>query len=316
MQVLKDSYNFNLCAQVLVDEADQPIGIPFACISDVFGGRLVSMPFSDFCDPLATSCDQWQMLSEAMIARGLPITIRPVHTEYSRDDQHFAQVKQAKWHGIDIAPDLDAIWKRNDEATRRAINRAKRDGVSVTVRQDREAMAQFFEMHLGIRKYKYKMVAQPWPFFENIWNHWLAPGNGAIMLASHGDQSIAATLVLKWKNTLYYKFNASRRDQLGLRPNDLIIWEIIQYAKTLGCKYVDLGLSDWDQEGLLRFKRKYATEEKTISFMRHTPDTPTANPHEKQLRELMGALTNLFTDEGVSDAISKQAGNLLYRYFV
>lgn len=317
MRVLAETYGFDVCAQVLTDDSGQPVaGIPFVKILDIFGGRLVTMPFSDYCDPLVSTREHWAVLSQSLIDQQLPISIRPLHCQQPLDDEQFRLVKQAKWHRIDIAPDVDTIWKRNDESTYRAIRKAQRDGVTVEARHDKDAMRIFFEMHLGIRKYKYKMIAQPWPFFENIWTYWLDTRQGAILTAMYGGQAIAATLVLKWGDTLYYKFNASLRDQLAVRPNDLLVWELIQYAKKLGCSFLDFGLSDWDQDGLLRFKRKYATEEKTISFIRHTPPASTLSPNEGQLRGLMGQLTNLFTDENVGDAISEKAGNLLYRYFV
>jgi hypothetical protein len=55
---------------------------------------------------------------------------------------------------------------------------------------------------------------------------------------------------------------------------------------------MDFDLSAWNQEGLIRFKRKFATEEKAISFLRYeNGDAP--SQRESQARGLLSQLTNL-----------------------
>lgn len=42
------------------------------------------------------------------------------------------------------------------------------------------------------------------------------------------------------------------------------MWQGIQYGKAKGYTHLDFGLSDWDQEGLVRYKRKFATTDLSI----------------------------------------------------
>jgi hypothetical protein len=64
----------------------------------------------------------------------------------------------------------------------------------------------------------------------------------------------------------------------------------------------------------LQYKRKFATAEKTISMLRYTPEgSPSVK--EKQLRQLLPQLTDLFVDESVPDGITEKAGDSLYRFF-
>jgi hypothetical protein len=74
-------------------------------------------------------------------------------------------------------------------------------------------------------------------------------------------------------------------------------------------------LSDWDQEGLLQYKRKFATEEKTISFLRYTPDGAPGDK-EKQIRKLLHQLTDLLAHNEVPDEVTEKAGDLLYKFFI
>jgi CelD/BcsL family acetyltransferase involved in cellulose biosynthesis len=149
-------------------------------------------------------------------------------------------------------------------------------------------------------------------FFQNLWDEFVTEGHGALMVAIHDDQLVGGVFFLEWKDTLYYKFNASDIALVSVRPNDLIVWKAIEAAKVNGMARLDFGLSDWDEEGLVRYKRKYASDEKTITFLRSdTPPTSTA----AQTREILPRLTDLLTDEAVPDKITEQAGELLYRLF-
>jgi len=93
-----------------------------------------------------------------------------------------------------------------------------------------------------------------------------------------------------------------------------LIWEGIQHAKARGLTYLDLGLCDWDQEGLARYKRKFGAEEKTISFLQHTP-SGRPNGAEKEIRNLLNQLARQFTDQLVPDPVSERAGEDFYRFF-
>jgi hypothetical protein len=139
------------------------------------------------------------------------------------------------------------------------------------------------------------------------------------------DEMIGGTLFLEWKTGLYYKFNASAAEQLSFRPNDLLIWHGIRYAKARGFTHLDFGLSDWDQEGLIRFKRKFASEEKTICFLRYEPQElsnrqgsngQSSNGQGGQFYTVLPQLTELFTNAAVPDDVTERAGEVLYRFFL
>jgi len=315
MQVLAETYGLEARAYVALDAAEEPkAGIPFCRITDLMGERIVTLPFSDYCDPLVANSEQWSCLIDTLLAERCPIVVRCLHNSVPRTDDRFMLVKQAKWHGMDLQPDLDSLWQGLHDSSRRAINKARRDGVEVRIAQEEDDLRAFFEMHLRVRKYKYRLLAQPYHFFENIWRHFIETQNGVLMMAFYCGEIIGGVMFLEWKDTLYYKFNASALADLSHRPNDLLIWEGIKYGRAKGYTYLDFGLSDWDQEGLVRYKRKFATQEKTISFLRYTPDEA-ATQQEKQVRGLLSQLTDLFTDESVPDRVTDRAGDVLYGYF-
>jgi CelD/BcsL family acetyltransferase involved in cellulose biosynthesis len=315
MRVLSDTYGWEPNAFVLLGDSGQPkAGFPFCRISDMLGERIVAMPFSDYCDPLVEDADSWRLLIDRLLPERLPINVRCLHNDLPLADERFDLTKQAKWHRLDLRPDLDALWNAMHDSTHRAIRKSERAGLTVRIAESEHELRTFFEMHLKVRKYKYGLLAQPFSFFQNIWRQFVEAGHGFLLLAIHDEKIVAGDFFLDWKDTLYYKFNASLPDDLSFRPNDLLIWEAVQHGKQHGFAYLDFGLSDIDQQGLVRYKRKFGTEEKTISFLRHSPQAP-PNRAEKELRELLGKLTNRFTDRMVPDLVTEKAGEDLYRLF-
>lgn len=315
IRVLKDTYDLDTRAYVILNDDGIPIaGIPFCHIDDIMDPRTVALPFSDYCDPLVDNQQQWTAWADAMIVQGTPVVIRPLHNDLALNDKRFSLYNRAKWHGMDLQPDNDALWSAIESSSRRAIKKARNNGVTIHRAQSVEDVRTFFTMHLNVRKYKYRLLAQPYRFFENIWHYCVEGQGGFILFASYQDDIIGGIFFLGWKNTLYYKFNASSSENLSVRPNDLMIWEGIQHARAGGYTYLDFGLSDWDQEGLIRYKRKFATDEKTISFLRYTPPEGPSN-QTARIKKLLPQLTDLFTDETVPDQITEHAGDVLYRFF-
>lgn len=113
-------------------------------------------------------------------------------------------------------------------------------------------------------------------------------------------------------DTLYYKFNASVDPQFS--ANDLLAWQGIRLGRRRGLTRLDFGLSDVAQPGLIRYKRKYATEERTIAMLRWQPPGH-ADARSEQARQTFGRMTELLTHPAVPDEITAAAGDQLYQFF-
>jgi CelD/BcsL family acetyltransferase involved in cellulose biosynthesis len=316
LEVLHRTYQMDIQANLLLNDAAEPeAGIHYCAISDIRGERIISLPFSDYCDPLVSNDVQWDALIEPLLDMRQPMNMRCLDNEIPLTDARYQHVKRAKWHGIDLERDPELLWPGIESSARRAIRKAEKSGITVRLAQDEQDLRAFFKLHLGIRKYKYRLLAQPYRFFQNIWEIFSAAGRAALMLATVGDEVIGSVMFLGWGSTLYYKFSASSSAHLEYRPTDLLIWEGMKFAQEHGYTFLDLGLSDWDQEGLVRYKRKFATSEKTITFLQHQVDR-IVSVQEQAVPQLLSTFTDLLTDPFVPDELTERAGDEIYRYFV
>lgn len=307
---LADPYGFRPLACLLLRGDEAIAGVPVCRVSDFGGERLVSAPFSDFCDPVVTSQQEWAPLFSELCALGLPMTFR--WRDHVADPGRLRVIRRARWHGIPIDAEPDVLWMRLSASARRAVRKAGRQQIQIGPLED-DQLDDFVRLHVALRKRKYRLLAQPYKFFAAVRDRFKAV-DGWYPLAAYLDgRVVAVTIYLKWKDQLFYKFNASAAEALPLRPNDALTWEGIRLAHELGCARLDLGASDDAQPGLIRFKRNYGAEEREIRDYHYDPASqliPTGR------RTLLHQAAGLFTSPVVPDHFTRLGGALLYRYFV
>jgi CelD/BcsL family acetyltransferase involved in cellulose biosynthesis len=283
----------------------------FAHVHDLRGERILSLPFSDYCDPLVEDLATWEALVAPLLARGAPVRLRCLRNPIPLQDPRFAPVKRAMWHGVDLARDEAELWAGLGGSARQNVRRALRHGVVVREGRALEDVRLFHRLHARLRKAKYRMLAQPAAFFDQLLELF-GPEGLTVLIAEVAGEPVAALLLLQWQDTLYYKFNAST-DQ-HLRPNDLLMWEAMRLGRRQGATLLDLGISDLDQPGLLRYKSKFATEAKEVVFLQSMPEAR-PDPVHDQASQMLGRLTRLLTEPLVPDEITEAGGAELYRFF-
>jgi CelD/BcsL family acetyltransferase involved in cellulose biosynthesis len=306
---IEDTYGLTAEAVVIAGPAgDLLAGVPICRLDDAAGPRVRSFPFSDHCDPVGAP---WVELVPALSAQPAAVVARVLRDRSLERAPGFRRTGEAAWHGRDLAADDGAVLGARGSSGPRNAARAERLGVTVRLGRRPADLRAFYEMHRHVRRAKYRMLPQPWRFFEHLAARFGADGM-RLLLAELDGMVVAGVLFLCWGDTIYYKFNASV--ETSARPNDLLVTRAVELAREWGYARMDFGLSDLDQPGLLRFKRKFATEEATISTFRRDGegDEPSyARAFKADLVRLTGALTADDVPEGLVEA----AGDVLYRYF-
>jgi len=312
IRALADTYGFQISVAVTGDGGEQA-AVLFSRVSDLRGERIVSLPFSDYCDPLVEDPATWERLAAPILAMGLPTTLRCLRCRAAADDPRFTPTGGALWHGVDLTRPEEALWQGLQGSARQNIRKAKRAGVTIREARGLDAVRLFHRMHCHLRKTKFRLLAQPAAFFDAL-HEAFSPADGLVVLfAMIGDEPVAGILFLEWGDCLYYKFNASLDPSTC--PNDLLAWEGIRLGQRRGRRTLDFGISELRHPGLVRYKRKYATEERAVAMLRWQPGAAAINAPAEEAGRTLGRLTQLLTDPQVPDAITAAAGDELYRYF-
>jgi Acetyltransferase (GNAT) domain len=309
LRALAGTYGFDIGAWLRFDDRGVAVGgIPFARLSDEHGPRLSTLPFSDFCNPIDGDGSAWPAFVDLFVAERHPFEVRFLGDPGVAADERLAMGTSALWHAIDLDEDEGRAWDSLAGSARRAIRKAREAGIEIRAVNDASTLRAFYELHLGVRKHKYGLFPQPFDFFETLRETF---GDRLTLLGAwHGDTMIACILYLAWGDTFYYKFNASSGDRLDVRPNDLLMWEGMRYASSLGLQVVDLGRTDADHESLARYKSKYATRQGEIAVVRHG-----LFKRDTTLGSVLGPITQLLTRPDVPDEVTEEAARAVYRHF-
>ena len=229
-RVLADAYDFDVRATVVLDDGVPVAGMPWCRIDDVRGARLVGLPFSDFCGPLLAAPDAWEPLAGALLAHETPVRFRSLDAVPLLAHANVAEAARLLWHGLDSPPEPQA---RRARPAARGVHHAERAGVCIEPLSDAQ-LDEFITLHVGVRKHKYGLLAQPHAFFDALRAHFTAVDGWFPLAARHEGQIIAVTVYLRWRDTLYYKFNASLPEGLSVRPNNLLVDAGVELACALG----------------------------------------------------------------------------------
>jgi CelD/BcsL family acetyltransferase involved in cellulose biosynthesis len=311
ISAVSDTYGFTPTARVLVATSGGPYaGVAWAEVSDVRGRRRVALPFCDRADPVVPDLAGWRALSRDALDGDVPFAVRCLHTCPAVDDPRLTRATEAAWHETRLDRPLDDLHAALRPQTRRNIAKAERSGVEVVISDEADAITEYYVLHVGLRKGKYRLLPQPREFFHRIWKTF-APLDGIrTALALVGGRPVAGAVYLVWQDTVYYKFGASDAQFLPLRPNDALHWQMLQWAHDRGLRALDWGLSDLDQPGLCAYKRGWSSTEGRICTLTGGLLRPRTD-----VEDLLRTVTELLTDPSVPNAVTERAGSALYRFF-
>jgi hypothetical protein len=308
LEALRRSYDYE--PVVFTDAAPgEPLVNAVLCCrikSWITGRRLVSLPFSDHCEPLTESPASLSAIMESLKQRigreGRYIELRPLAGLPSVSG--FLPVSEFVSHCVDLRPPLQQVFAGFHKShTQRAIRRAERLGVTCEAGRSSHLLRLFYGLHAQTRL-RHGVPIQPLCWFRNLLECF---GESAtIYLARHEDRPIAALLVVDHTSARVYKYGCSDVAYNRYGGTLFLMWRAIQDAKRAGRTEFDLGRSDADDRGLIAFKDHLGARRSTLTYYRYTSSSfdlrrkPAAN----------GAVVSL-----VPGTIKARMGGSLYRHF-
>jgi CelD/BcsL family acetyltransferase involved in cellulose biosynthesis len=264
LRLLRDQYRYGISAWCLAGDEERLVAaLPVALVrSRLTGTRLVALPFSDSCAPLidppaapTVAADFAAAVSRARDAAKLDLEVRG---ELAGAGGQVVETHVE--HRLALEPDVDAVRARFSKSqVKRGIAKARREGVVIERGVDTAALRRFYDLHLQTRRLQ-GVPTQPKRFILRFADLFDA-GLGFTLIARHDGCDVAAAVFLVAGGTLTYKYGASDRRHLGVRPNNLLFMEAIEWGCANGVRVLDFGRTDFDNEGLRAFKRAWGAEE-------------------------------------------------------
>jgi CelD/BcsL family acetyltransferase involved in cellulose biosynthesis len=266
--VVASSYGFTSSVLCLRDEDGS---IRAASPGLHVGGRLrgrrwVSVPFTDACAPLVDDAAAADAFAAALDRHRRESGLKTIEIRGELGGNAGTRYGVGYRHVIPLTAAEDVLFRRLSERTRRAVKRARREGLVVRREPDlRAAHDSFWRLHCATRR-KLGVPVQPRAFFDAIWRFMIEPDHGYVLSAYLDARPVASVLFLERGPTVVYKFSASDPELAHLRGPSAVLWEGIRTACEKGQLRLDLGRTEFAHEGLRYFKLGWGSEETTLTY--------------------------------------------------
>lgn len=280
--------------------------------SGITGHCLVSLPFSDHCEPLVETEDEFEYLFSAVkrdadAVKAKYVEIRPMSLPGSNSQGLLEKANQYCFHQLDLRPGIDQIYGGfHRDCVQRKIRRAVREDLSYEEGTSESQLSSFYNM-LVLTRRRQGLPPQPRAWFRNLVG--CMGDKLKIRIASKDGRPVASILTLSFKHTLVYKYGCSDKVFNNLGGIHLLFWKAIQQAKADGFLQFDLGRSDWGNPGLIAFKDRWGARRSNLEYRilgRPSDHFPSGSYPNEAARWIVGH---------TPARLLPLVGSLLYRHF-
>ncbi|HKI77818.1 MAG TPA: peptidoglycan bridge formation glycyltransferase FemA/FemB family protein [Ignavibacteriaceae bacterium] len=225
------------------------------------GKRGISLPFSDFSNPLVTDSVQFNQLLESAKEYGRKSNWKYLEINGAQSFLPAGTHSYLEYeHIIDLDGNEDNLFSGFDSTTKRNIRKAIKENVKVYQDHSLEAVNQFYKLN-SITRQRHGLPPQPYSFFKNLYTIIIKNNSGTIFLAEKDNEILAGAVYLHIGKKALYKFGASNMNYQKLRANNLVMWEAIKWYNSNGYSEFSFGKTEPDNEGLRRFKNGWSVRE-------------------------------------------------------
>lgn len=308
--VLHDAYRFVPKYFTAVEGSKLAALIPvFEASSFLTGIRGVSLPFTDYCQPITNGRVALKELLQPVIEHGRKSGWK--YLELRASDAVLPEVtpsSQFYGHVLDLTAGEKKIHAKLRSSTQRNIKKAVQEGVKVEFARTLQAIGEFYRLNCLTRR-EHGLPPQPFKFFACVHDHVISRGKGFVALASHRGEVIAGCVYFHFGRNAIYKYGASDRRFQHLRANNLIMWEAIRQYGVEGYESFCFGRTETENPGLRQFKQGWGPQEGMITYYRYDLRKNAFSPDDRKVSEFHKAVFRR-----MPIPLLRMAGNLLYRH--
>ncbi len=269
-RVLKESYGYGPKYFAKIGSGEILTLLPVMEIRSLLTGcRGVSLPFTDYCEPILGRDMSFQELFNEVVRfareRGWNyIELRGGHNLLPRAPSRINYFG----HTLDISRDEESVFKGFRGSTKRNIKKAIEECVEVKIDHSFDFVKEFYRLNCLTRR-KHGLPPQPFKFFKKIFQWIVSQKDGFISLASFGGRYIAGAMFFQFGDEAIFKYGASDKKYQYLRPNNLVMWQAIRRLCQNGCGKIHFGRTETNNLGLLQFKAGWGAKPASIKYYRY-----------------------------------------------
>lgn len=309
-QLLADTYGYEPFVLAACNARGEILaGVPLMKVRSFFNKeRWVSLPFTDHCAPLFSAYAALQSLTDYLVAQAEADRVSRIELRFDYPTLPAThRYSDYVLHRLALAPDEAEVSRHIKRKHFRQVRVAEERGVEIKKGTDAGFIEAFYHLHLLTRR-RLGVPVQPRNFFELLVPHITQQGLGFVLLAYKEQECVAGAVFLNWNGTLTYKYSASIEKARQLLAMDLLLWSAIRWGCRNGYECMDLGRTDYEDEGLRYFKRRWGAEEIPLDYVTIADhvEKPAAGQWARRMRPII---------QKSPTWVCRAVGELLYGYF-
>lgn len=285
-------------------------GIAFCEVNSwLTGRRMVSVPFSDHCEPLmdepsAAVAITQELKKGVKAGKWRYVELRPTTPVPSLEDA--VRLPIGYVHRLDLRrPLADLLRNTHRTAVQQPIKRAEREGVTAESGRSERLLSAFYRLMVQTRR-RHQLPPQPIQWFRNLFT--CLGDRLQLRVAFKDGTAIAAILTVQHNDVVVYKYGCSDVEFHNLGGMQFLLWQAIADAKAAGATCMDFGRSDSDNPGLIAFKERWGATPSDLTYLRWSRKPVV----DLAARRSTGIAKHVFAM--MPDAVLQATGRILYRH--
>ncbi len=233
------------------------------------GRRGVSLPFTDYCEPIIEKTISIQDIFSYLTEYGKQVGWKYIEIRGNGNSPHDLPVSSYYYgHILDLSQNEEQIFSGFRSSTRRNIKKAIKEGVKVNVSNSLKSIREFYRLNCITRK-DHGQPPQPYYFFKKIYDHIISKNYGMVVSASYKGKIIAGAVYFHFGKKALFKYGASDKKYQHVRANNIVMWEAIKRYCKQGYSTFCFGRTEQENPGLRQFKSGWGAEEKIIKYYKY-----------------------------------------------
>lgn len=159
---------------------------------------------------------------------------------------------------VNLMQDEKTLWNNFKEENQKAIAKAQKSNIDVIATKKKDDIEKFYMLYINAMR---RVHASEHYFFsryfiESIFE--LLKNNAQLFIAKYRDKTIAGSLLLGTGEFAHDYLRAADSEFLSMRPNNLLVYTKILWAKENNYKFFSLQGGQSEDDGIFRFKSTFS----------------------------------------------------------
>ena len=166
---------------------------------------------------------------------------------------------------LPIPAEEATLWAGLEVRCRNAVRKAEKSGVEVFEPQTLEEWLEpYFELSCGVYRRQEKEPPFSKEYFIALWQNLYSSGDLVVLLARFEGKIIGGGIFPRDRNVGYYLDGVSDREYNKVVPNNLVQWEYLKRAQTMGIQLYDMVGANIPS--IAKFKKSFGSTERNYLY--------------------------------------------------